>query len=78
MGTPAMPENKNPLLMTSSDLKVYFGRELSWRTFTLSHPLQTGFWLLRRLRPLSRTLAYSRPVTGSSGLRVPQFRTEVF
>src|SRR5712692_10290634 len=61
MGTPAMPENKNPLLTTFSDLKVYFGRWLSWRTFTLSRLLQRGLWLLRRLRPLCCTLAFSRP-----------------
>ena len=34
--------------------------DLPWRTFTLSWPLQPGVWLLRRLRPLSRTLAFSR------------------
>jgi hypothetical protein len=27
----------------------------------LSHPLQTDLWLLRRLRPLSRVLAFSHP-----------------
>jgi hypothetical protein len=31
-----------------------------WRTFTLSGPLQTGLWLLRRLRPPQRSLAFSR------------------
>ena len=44
----------------------------------MSIPLQDGLWLLRRLRPLSCTLAFSRPVCGSSSLRVPQFRTNVF
>jgi hypothetical protein len=44
----------------------------------LSIPLQDGVWLLRRLRPLSCTLAFSRPVTGTSSVRVPQFRTNVF
>ena len=34
--------------------------DLPWRTFTLSWPLQPGVWLLRRLRPLSRTLAFWR------------------
>jgi hypothetical protein len=34
--------------------------DLPWRTFTLSWPLQPGVWLLRRLRPLSRTLAVAR------------------
>jgi hypothetical protein len=32
-----------------------------WRAFTLSMPLQHGLWLLRRLRPPSRPLAFSRP-----------------
>jgi hypothetical protein len=41
-------------------------------------PLQRGLWLLRRLRPLSCTLAFSRPVAGSSSGRVPQFRVDVF
>jgi hypothetical protein len=34
----------------------------AWRTFTLSPSLQRGLWLLRRLRPPSRTLAFSCPV----------------
>ena len=38
---------------------ILFG--LPWRTFTMSWPLQPGVWLLRRLRPPSRTLAFSRP-----------------
>ena len=33
----------------------------SWRTFTMSGPLQPGPGLLRRLRPPVRTLAFSRP-----------------
>ena len=36
--------------------------DLPWRTFTLSSPLQAGIWLLRRLCPLSRPLAFSRPL----------------
>lgn len=47
---------------------------LSWRTFTVSIPLQDGIWLLRRLRPPARTLAFSRPVSRWSGLGVPQFQ----
>ena len=47
---------------------------LSWRTFTLSLPLPQGIWLLRRLRPPARTLAFSRPVSRLSGLGVPQFQ----
>src|SRR5207245_1637532 len=35
---------------------------LPWRPFPLSRPLQPGLWLLRRLRPPSRTLAFSRPL----------------
>ena len=34
--------------------------DLPWRTFTVSWPLQPGVWLLRRLCPLSRPLAFSR------------------
>jgi len=44
-------------------------RSLSWRTFVLSNPLQIGMWLLRRLRPLSCTPAFSLPV------RVKQFQS---
>ena len=68
MSTPAMPENKNSLLKTFSFVKVYSSQSLSWRTFVMSSPLQTGIWLLCRLRPPSCTLAFSRP------LRVKQFR----
>src|SRR5260221_11911458 len=35
--------------------------DLPWRTFTVSRSLQPGIWLLRRLRRLSRPLAFSRP-----------------
>jgi len=73
-----MPGNKNPLLLTFSDLKAYLRQLLSWQTFTLSAPLQRGVRLLRYLRPLSCALAFSRPSAGSSSCRVPQFRTEVF
>ena len=34
---------------------------LTRRNFTLSRLLQRGLWLLRRLRPLCCTLAFSRP-----------------
>jgi len=33
----------------------------AWQTFTLSPSLQRGVWLLRCLRPPSRTLAFSCP-----------------
>jgi len=62
VSTPALPENKNSLLITLSDLQVYLDQWLSWRSFVMSVPLQRGFGLLRRLRPLSRTLAFSRPL----------------
>ena len=61
VSTPTMLENKNSLLRALSDLQVYFDQWLSWRSFVMSVPLQNGFGLLRRLRPLSRTLAFSRP-----------------
>jgi hypothetical protein len=40
---------------------LHFQVHSSWQTFTLSGPLQPGLWLLRRLRPPFRTLAFSRP-----------------
>ena len=40
---------------------VYLSRWLSWQSFVLSIPLQDGLWLLCCLRPLSCTLAFSRP-----------------
>ena len=43
----------------------------------MSNPLQIGIWLLRRLRPLFCTLAFSRPDVRSSSFRVPQFRMHV-
>jgi hypothetical protein len=47
-------------LHSSLHLFVPFFKDLPWRTFTLSLPLQEGIWLLRRLRPLFRPLAFSR------------------
>jgi hypothetical protein len=45
---------------------------LPWRSFTVSGPLQLGVWLLRRLRPPSRTLAFSRPTqVGQTVLEFP-------
>jgi hypothetical protein len=43
----------------------------AWRTFTVSRPLRSGLWLLRRLRPPSRTLAFSCPTR--VGLAVWEF-----
>ena len=53
---------------------IWFG--LPWRSFTLSGPLQPDVWLLRRLRPPCRTLAFSRPTRwvmrcGSSPVPTP-------
>ena len=43
-----------------------------WRSFTVSWPLQPGVGLLRRLRPPSRTLAFSRPTkVGQTVLEFP-------
>jgi len=53
-------------------------KDIPWRTFTLSVPLQDSVWLRRRLRPLSRTLACSRPLAGQSGMGVPPFQTKKF
>ncbi len=62
MGTPTMLGNKNSLLTALSDLQVYLDQCLSWWSFVLSSPLQVGIWLLRHLRPLFHTLAFSRPL----------------
>ena len=35
---------------------------LPWRTFTMSCPLRPGVWLLRRLCPLNRSLAFLGPL----------------
>jgi hypothetical protein len=35
----------------------------AWRTFTLSRSLPPSLWLLRRLRPPARTLAFACPTT---------------
>jgi len=65
-------------LLSSLHLFAPLFKDIPWRTFTLSVPLQDGIWLLRRLRPLSRPLAFSRPRTGQSGMRFPQFQTKKF
>ena len=46
----------------------------SWRSFTVSRPLQPGVRLLRRLRHPSHTLAFSRPLARQSGVGLPKFR----
>ena len=48
---------------------------LPWRTFTVSQLLPPGVWLLRRLRPPRRTLAYARPTLVGTHREhgVPQF-----
>jgi hypothetical protein len=60
-GAPAKCHHRRHLL---SSLNPFIGISLDfpWRSFTLSPPLQMGLWLLRRLRPLSRVLAFSHPV----------------
>jgi len=49
-------------LLSSLRLFAPLFTDLPWRTFTLSAPLQRGVWLLRRLGPLSRVLAFSHPL----------------
>jgi hypothetical protein len=46
----------------------------SWRSFTMSRPLQPGVGLLRRLCHPSHTLAFSRPLTRQGGVGLPKFR----
>ena len=46
----------------------------SWRSFTISRPLQPGVGLLRRLCHPSHTLAFSRPLTRQGGIGLPKFR----
>ena len=46
----------------------------SWRSFTMSRPLQPGVGLLRRLCHPSHTLALSRPRARQSGIGLPKFR----
>jgi hypothetical protein len=48
---------------------------LSWRTFTVSRPLQPGIRLLRRLRPPAHTLALSRPAAGPVSWEFPSSGT---
>ena len=55
-----------PRLQMASLVQVHH----SWRTFTLSVPLQHSIWLLRRLRPLPRPLAFSRPDCSGYAVRV--------
>jgi len=66
-GTRAVVTNGKPLclrLTRTTDVDARSQVSRSWRTFTMSVPLQDGVGLLRRLRPLSRTLAFSRPLAG--------------
>jgi hypothetical protein len=46
----------------------------SWRSFTMSRPLQPGVGLLRRLCHPSHMLAFSRPLTRPGGVGLPKFR----
>ena len=46
----------------------------SWRSFTMSRPLQPGIRLLRRLCHLSHTLAFLRPLARQGGVGLPKFR----
>jgi hypothetical protein len=46
----------------------------SWRSFTMSRPLQPGVRLLRRLCHPSHTLAFSRPLARQGDIGLPKFR----
>jgi hypothetical protein len=79
MRSPALPENKAPLLLPSF---AFSGKSLSSH-FRFLSPFGPSPCLcyysralgrLSRLRPLFHTLACSRPHTGQGGLRVPQFQ----
>src|SRR6516162_11943099 len=55
------PASKGRHLLSSPHPLTSILSGLPWRSFTVSWPLQPGIGLLRRLRPPSRTLAFSRP-----------------
>ena len=57
-------------LQESSCLPISF----SWRSFTMSRPLQPGVGLLRRLCHPSHTLAFSRPLPRQGSIGLPKFR----
>ena len=46
----------------------------SWRSFTMSRPLQPGIRLLRRLCHPSHTLTFLRPLPRQGGVGLPKFR----
>jgi hypothetical protein len=62
---PPRPCLPSPRTQRASHVRVF----LSWRTFTLSAPLQRGLWLLRRLRPPHHTLAFSGPAKAGNVAR---------
>jgi hypothetical protein len=47
---------------------------VSWRSFTMSRPLQPGIRLLRRLCHPSHTLTFLRPLPRQGGVGLPKFR----
>jgi len=66
------PASKGRHLLSSPHPLTSILTGLPWRSFTLSWPLQPGIGLLRRLRPPSRTLAFSRPTkVGQTVLEFP-------
>jgi hypothetical protein len=58
---PAHRINRGRHLLSPVHCLAFISKNLPWRTFTMSRPLQPSVGLLRRLRPLSRPLAFSRP-----------------
>jgi hypothetical protein len=62
---PAHRINRGRHLLSPVHCLAFIAKDLPWRTFTMSRPLQPSVGLLRRLRPLSRPLAFSRPLRGA-------------
>ncbi len=72
-GAPVGPAYRH--LLSSRRLFVPLFKDVPWRTFTVSAPLQHGIWLLRRLRPPVRTLAFSCPAeAGDAAWEFPRSR----
>jgi hypothetical protein len=72
-GAPVGPAYRH--LLSSLRLFVPLFKDVPWRTFTVSAPLQHGVWLRRRLRPPVRTLAFSCPAeAGDAAWEFPSSR----
>jgi hypothetical protein len=80
--TPTVLENKIPLLKPSSAFLtpsiLPLVKRLSLTDIRRVHPITGWHLAITLLRPLSRVLASSHPVAGSSGVRVPPVEVEMF